>query len=150
MMDGLYILHRPGKLRRRLEHLRRKRAVFRDRCAHLTASYGEVRIRGGGGGPDPLARLADADREIDRWERELAAAENRAAEFLARLSSLPGRCGPRDAEILRLRDVRELPWEEVRAELARTGYHATERTMYNWHNAALRRAQCALRADMAD
>ena len=138
--SALKILRRPSELRRKIERLRQHRDICQARCTRLTTSYSSVRVCGNKSSPeDFLTALADINRDLAHMEQTWIAAQEDLHAILSRLAAMPDRCARRDALLLELRHVRELPWDAVRRELYSAGFPATGRTIYHWYHAALNR-----------
>ena len=138
--SALKILRRPSELRRKIERLRQHRDICQARCTRLTTSYSSVRVCGNKSSPeDFLTALADVNRDLAHMEQTWIAAQEDLHAILSRLAAMPDRCARRDALLLELRHVRELPWDAVRRELYSAGFPATGRTIYHWYHAALER-----------
>ena len=103
----------------------------------------------GGGcsrGDLPLTELADVDRRLEQCRMRLEEASAYAEAVLRCVEDLPGRTALRDAELLRLRYLRELSGEPLRAALEQDGFPARAQTIYNWQRSAHRNGALALAA----
>ncbi|MBQ9348316.1 MAG: hypothetical protein IJT94_13445 [Oscillibacter sp.] len=144
----IHILRRPDWVRLRLADLLDQRETCRRRCTRTTARYGGTASSGGrfSRGDLAMAELADLDRLLARCRARLAEASERAEALLRQVENLPGRTAVRDADLLRLRYLRGLSGEPLRAAMEQAGYPARAQTIYNWQRSARRSGVLALAA----
>ena len=105
----------------------------------MTAGYGGTRRGSVSSGEENWAETADLVEEVRRRQAALAAARQRVRELLAAMEG--EKDGRRNAAVLEQRYLLGRSWPRVREELAAEGFAAgTERTLFNWHRAAIRQA----------
>lgn len=135
---GLAVLLAPRQAQEELAAARRRLESRLSRCRRMTAAYGGAGSRGGGySGQEEWAETADLVEEVRQRQREVQAARKRAVELLAELAA-QGEKQRRSAVLLHQRYVLGRSWPQVRKALERQGFSAgAERTVYNWHRAAV-------------
>ena len=135
------ILLRPKELRGQLNIMLERREELRCTCQRLAVRYDSERVSGGKADREEmLVALADYDEQIETRRMELAAAEKEAEALLEHFADVsPLRTGHRDSELLRLWYLEELPLSAIRDRMEQKGYSATDKTLRNWHTAALKR-----------
>ena len=136
------ILLRPKELRKELNTMLERRESLESACQRVTVRYGTQRVHGGSVDRESvLAALADCNTEIEEQKAKLAAAEQEADAILNRFADAsPLRIGHRDAELLRLWCLQQLPFKEIQSEMARKGFPvATGKTLRKWYSDALER-----------
>ena len=137
-MNVVKILRRPEKLRRALAVLLQRYLNCYESCGNATSRYDGLRVSGTAGRhDDKLVTLADLNNKIQKQYQTLAAAECDANNLLQKIMSMSVRYGHRDALLLCYRYRDNLSWPDVRKKLSRKGYTASEKTLRNWHKAAL-------------
>ena len=135
----LELLAGPQREAERLRAARRQLESRLSRCRRMTAGYGGTRRGSVSSGEDGWAETADLVEEVRRRQAALAAARRRVREMLAVMEG--ERDGRRNAAVLEQRYLLGRSWPRVREELAAEGFAAgTERTLFNWHRAAIRQA----------
>ena len=145
--SAINILRRPAELRQVMRDLLERRFECLSHCERMTARYGADRVSGTRGrGDGSMIGLSDLDGRILGCQRDLVAAECAADDLLRAIAGSSVVFGARDAALLRLRYREELSWTDIQLELAKQGYDVTERTVRNWHDAAIRRADAILQA----
>ena len=95
-----------------------------------TAAYGREKVRGSGAADarmDVVARIVDAERELDARIDAMLAMKAEIQEVIARVSDARMRV------LLELRYLNGRTWEEVAEEM-----NYTTRNIYNLHGAALK------------
>lgn len=138
------ILRAPEKAAERLNRCRLRLASISAACLSTTAHYDAT---GGGshsksGVGDGLAEFADAVNEVREAEKDLARSVGEAQDLLNTLKREHETFMDRDYELLRLRYVLRLPWNQVRAAMSHKNFRAaTMRTLLNWHRHALDAAE---------
>ena len=143
--SAINILRRPAELRQTMRDLLERRFACLSHCERMTARYGADRVSGTRDrGDSSMITLSDLDERIRNCQRELAAAECAADDLLRAIAGSSVVFGSRDAVLLRLRYRENLSWSDVQTGLGKRGYAATERTVRNWRDAALRRADAIL------
>ena len=139
----LELLAGPQREAERLRAARRRLESQLSRCRRVTASYGGTRRGSVSSGEENWAETADLVEEVRRRQAALAAARQRVRELLAVMEG-EKKDGPRNAAVLEQRYLLGRSWPRVREELAAEGFAAgTERTLFNWHRAAIRQAETA-------
>ncbi|MDY3281689.1 hypothetical protein [Dysosmobacter sp.] len=134
------LLAGPQREAERLRAARRRLESRLSRCRRMTAGYGGTRRGSVSSGEDSWAETADLVEEVRRRQAALAAARRRVREMLAVMEG--ERDGRRNAAVLEQRYLLGRSWPRVREELAAEGFAAgTERTLFNWHRAAIRQAE---------
>ena len=135
------ILFRLKELREQLNIMLERRENLQCACQRVTMNYNQVRVSGGGADRERmLVALADCGKQIETRRAELAAAEQEAEALLEHFADVsPLRTGYRDSELLRLWYLEELPLSAIRDRMEQKGYSATDKTLRNWHTAALKR-----------
>ena len=135
------ILLRPKELRKQLNIMLERREELRCTCQRVTTNYNRIRVSGGRADREGmLVALADYDKQIETRRLELAVAEKEAEALLKHFADVsPLRTGYRDSELLRLWYLEDLPLSEIQARMKQKGYSATDKTLRNWHTAALKR-----------
>ena len=138
-MNGAFrdFLYRPWDLAARLGELVEDYVVMDSSCKSLTANYNKIGSSGGGGNAcdAPLASVSDLKNKISLYEQWLVDAEKDITQFCTLLRT-------RDAQILRYRYVLRLPWGAILESMQAKGYQCSNlRTLFYWHNSALRRAE---------
>ena len=128
---------------REAEHLRAARLRLESRlsrCRRMTAGYGGTRRGSVSSGEENWAETADLVEEVRRRQAALTAARRRVRSLLAVMEG--DKDGRRNAAVLEQRYLLGRSWPRVREELAAEGFAAgTERTLFNWHRAAVRQAE---------
>ena len=146
--DAINILRRPAELRQSMRDLLERRFACLSHCERMTARYGAERVSGTRGrGDGSILALSDLDARIRDCQRDLVAAACAADDLLRAVAGSSVVFGPRDAVLLRLRYREDLSMAEVREGLAKRGYAASERTVRNWHDAAIRRANACIQPE---
>ena len=136
----LEMLAGPQQEAARLRAARRRLESRLARCRRMTAGYGGTRRGSVSSGEGDWAATADLVEEVRRSQAALAAARQRLQTLLAAMEG--ERDGLRNAAVLEQRYLLGRSWPRVREELAVEGYAAgTERTLFNWHRAAIRQAE---------
>ena len=118
-----------------------RREELRCACQRLAVRYDSERVSGSRADREEmLVALADYDEQIKPRRLELAEAEKEAEALLEHFADVsPLRTGYRDSELLRLWYLEDLPLSEIRDRMEQKGYAATDKTLRNWHTAALKR-----------
>ena len=143
--SAINILRRPAELRQSMRDLLERRFECLSRCERMTARYGADRVSGTRGwGDGSMIGLSDLDRRILECQRDLVTAECAADNLLRAIAGSSVVFGARDAALLRLRYREDLSWPGIQLELAKQGYDVTERTVRNWHKAALKRTKSVM------
>ena len=143
--SAINILRRPAELRQTMRDLLERRFECLSLCESVTARYGADRVSGTRSrGDGSVLTLSDLDERILGCQRDLVAAECAADDLLRAIADLSVVFGARDAALLRLRYREELSWTDIQLELAKQGYDVTERTVRNWHKAALKRTKSVM------
>ena len=133
------LLAGPQREAERLRASRRQLESRLSRCRRMTAGYGGTRRGSVSSGEENWAETADLVEEVRRRQAALAAARRRVRELLAVMEG--EKDGRRNAAVLEQRYLLGRSWPRVREELAAEGFAAgTERTLFNWHRAAIRQA----------
>lgn len=136
------LLAGPQREAERLRAARRQLESRLSRCRRMTAGYGGTRRGSVTSGEENWAETADLVEEVRRRQAALAAARRRVRELLAAMEG--EKDGRRNAAVLEQRYLLGRSWSRVREELAAEGFAAgTERTLFNWHRAAIRQAETA-------
>ena len=136
------LLAGPQREAERLRAARRQLESRLSRCRRMTAGYGGTRRGSVSSGEENWAETADLVEEVRRRQAALAAARRRVRELLAVMEG--EKDGRRNAAVLEQRYLLGRSWPRVREELAAEGFAAgTERTLFNWHRAAIRQAETA-------
>ena len=134
------LLAGPQREAERLRAARRQLESRLSRCRRMTAGYGGTRRGSVSSGEENWAETADLVEEVRRRQAALAAARRRVRELLADMEG--EKDGRRNAAVLEQRYLLGRSWPRVREELAAEGFAAgTERTLFNWHRAAIRQAE---------
>ena len=143
--SAINILRRPAELRQSMRDLLERRFECLSLCESVTARYGADRVSGTRSrGDGSVLTLSDLDGRIRDCQHELTAAECAADDLLRAIADLSVVFGARDAALLRLRYREDLSWPGIQLELAKQGYDVTERTVRNWHKAALKRTKSVM------
>ena len=135
------ILFRLKKLREQFNIMLERREDLQCACQRVTVRYDSERVSGGKADREEmLVALADYDKQIEMHRAKLAAAEKKLETLLEHFADVsPLRTGHRDSELLRLWYLEELPLSAIRDRMEQKGYAATDKTLRNWHTAALKR-----------
>ena len=134
------LLEGPRREAERLRAARRQLESRLSRCRRMTAAYGGTRRGSVSSGEENWAETADLVEEVRRRQAALASARRRVQALLAVMEG--EKDGRRNAAVLEQRYLLGRSWPRVREELAAEGYAAgTERTLFNWHRAAIRQAE---------
>ena len=138
-------LNRPRRLAERLSTAEVCAAEVWATCTKRTPTLGQTGGAGSGGGSAKdgiLAVYADMTNRRDRLQADLIRAETELRKFLKDVEVFEEHHGARDARILYGRYLRRWDWDTVWADLQTRGFRCDAiRTVYNWHDGALRRAE---------
>lgn len=130
-------LNRSWDLADRLSELLEESEVMDANCTSMTANYNKIGSSGSGGNScdSPLAARADLVDRIKRCKQRLVDAEAELTRFCDALDR-------RDGQLLRYRYVLRLPWDLVQTSMQAKGFYSNSlRTLFYWHESALRRAE---------
>ena len=147
------ILRAPEKAAERLNRCRLRLASISAACLSTTAHYDAT---GGGshsksGVGDGLAEFADAVNDVREAEKDLARSIGEAQDLLNTLKREHETFMDRDYELLRLRYVLRLPWNQVGQAMSHKNFRAaTRQTLFNWHRRALAAAEDYMKGDISD
>ena len=143
--SAINILRRPAELRQVMRDLLERRFECLSHCERMPVRYGADRVSGTRSrGDGSVLTLSDLDERILGCQRDLVAAECAADDLLRAIAGSSVVFGARDAVLLRLRYREELSWTDIQTGLEKRGYAATERTVRNWHKAALKRTKSVM------
>lgn len=138
-------VYRPRNLRRLAQTAAIRRLQIWAACTRMSTAFGDVAGRGGGdnGAKDgKLAALSDANNICLVLEGALKDAETGMLVFAKTVEHAETKHAKRDADLLRLRYARCLPWSVVQNEMNRRGHICeNERTIYKWNRDALDRIE---------
>ena len=130
---SLRILRRPAEVRHELAQLKERHDAYLNRNFAVCGT-GKSEHRD----DFCLSEGVAVEMEIQKKHTELDVAVNAAEALLQRLEVMRGIISYRNALVLRLRYLKNLAWKDVCITLRREGFPSTERTVRNWHNAALK------------
>lgn len=132
-------LYRPRELHERISDLAVDLIGSLAACTNTTAKYGATGGGSSGGGGDAkdgkLAVYADLKKRYVSVSHDYEDAAGAVIRFVERLEN------PRDRMILRLRYAEILDMPQILERLKKEGHDITLRTLYNWHNDAVARAE---------
>lgn len=132
-------LYRPRELHERISDLAVDLIGSLAACTNTTAKYGATGGGSGGGGGDAKDGKLAVYADLKKRYVSVSHAYEDAAEAVIRFTA--GLENPRDAMIIRLRYAEIMDMPQILERLKREGHDITLRTLYNWHNDAVNRAE---------
>ena len=132
-------LDRPRELHERISDLAVDLIGSLAACTNTTAKYGATGGGSGGGGGDAKDGKLAVYADLKKRYVSVSHAYEDAAEAVIRFTA--GLENPRDAMIIRLRYAEIMDMPQILERLKREGHDITLRTLYNWHNDAVNRAE---------
>lgn len=132
-------LYRPRELHERISDLAVDLIGSLAACTNTTAKYGATGGGSGGGGGDAKDGKLAVYADLKKRYVSVSHAYEDAAEAVIRFAA--GLENPRDAMIIRLRYAEIMDMPQILERLKREGHDITLRTLYNWHNDAVNRAE---------
>lgn len=131
-------LYRPRELHDRISDLAADIIGSLAACTNTTAKYGATGGGGGGGGDSKDGKLAVYADLKGRYVSVSHDYEDAVEAVIRFATGLENR---RDAKIIYLRYAKRMEMPQILERMKKEGNNITLRTLYNWHNDAVSRAE---------